>query len=378
MTEPGRHYAAAVNRLCREAGAASVRVVAVPAQFPVGWDLADTAPNTWDVAKMRSLIDSAQPMTLETTADNSCADNGDTPHLRTYTLTEFLSLKLVPRELVLSPWLPTQGLAMVYAARGVGKTHFVLHCLYAIACGTDFLRFHAPKPRRTLYVDAEMPAALLQQRLAAIVVHADQEPAPADFRTFSADCARYAPDITTRAGQRQIEDLLDDADVLALDNLSALCRTGVENEAESWAPVQEWLLTLRRHNKSVLLVHHAGRNGFARGTSKREDVLDEVIALKHPADYGDSQGARFEVRFEKRRALFGRDAEPFEAALTTDPTGRAVWTMKPTRAPQQDQVAALVNDGLSQRAIAQQLKLSVGKVNRLAQALRSQGVADGE
>jgi len=42
--EPGTKYAAAVVRLVREAGAASVRVVDVPPTWVMGWDLADETP----------------------------------------------------------------------------------------------------------------------------------------------------------------------------------------------------------------------------------------------------------------------------------------------------------------------------------------------
>jgi hypothetical protein len=51
----------------------------------------------------------------------------------------------------------------------------------------------------------------------------------------------------------------------------------------------------------VLLIHHAGTNGRQRGTSRREDALDTLIALKRPEDYSPEQGARFEVHFEKLR-----------------------------------------------------------------------------
>ena len=40
---------------------------------------------------------------------------------------------------------------------------------------------------------------------------------------------------------------------------------GKENEVESRLPVQQWVLSLRRRGISVLLIHHAGRNGEQRG-----------------------------------------------------------------------------------------------------------------
>jgi hypothetical protein len=39
---------------------------------------------------------------------------------------KLLSREIPPRKIILSPWLPSQGLAMIYAARGVGKTHVAL------------------------------------------------------------------------------------------------------------------------------------------------------------------------------------------------------------------------------------------------------------
>src|SRR6476659_1123941 len=89
---------------------------------------------------------------------------------------------------------------------------------------------------------------------------------------------------------RQIESV----DLVILDNISTLVSSGRENDAESWNEMQAWLIKLRRQGKTVLLIHHAGRNENARGTSKREDVLDTVIQLKHPEDYEPDDGARFE------------------------------------------------------------------------------------
>ena len=38
-----------------------------------------------------------------------------------------------------------------------------------------------------------------------------------------------------------------------------------------------------------------------KGTSRREDTLDTVIALRRPEDYSPEQGARFEIHLEKLR-----------------------------------------------------------------------------
>ena len=94
------------------------------------------------------------------------------PAFRTFnvdSLGEFLQRDIPPLEQVLAPWLPMQGLTMVYAARGVGKTFFALNVAYAVASGGSFLNWSAPKPRGVLYIDGEMPAVAMQERLANIV-----------------------------------------------------------------------------------------------------------------------------------------------------------------------------------------------------------------
>ena len=78
---------------------------------------------------------------------------------------EFIQLQIPPRENILTPWLPQQGLTMIYASRGVGKTFVALGIAHAVVTGTSFLKWSAPKPRGVLYLDGEMPAPLMQERL---------------------------------------------------------------------------------------------------------------------------------------------------------------------------------------------------------------------
>ncbi len=68
--------------------------------------------------------------------------------------------------------------------------------------------------------------------------------------------------------------------LVIVDNLSSLVRSGKENEAESWIPIQEWALSLKRKGVSVLFIHHSSRSGTQRGTSRREDLLDTLISLR--------------------------------------------------------------------------------------------------
>jgi putative DNA primase/helicase len=144
---------------------------------------------------------------------------------------------------------------------------------------------------------------------------------------------------------------------LTLDNLSSLTAVIRDNDAESWNPIQEWLLRLRRRGVSVLLIHHAGKGGEQRGTSRREDVLDTSISLRRPSDYVPPEGARFEVHFEKARGIHGDRAKPFEAKLEVR-DGANVWTIREIEDVNYARVKALLEDELSIRDIADETGLS--------------------
>lgn len=281
------------------------------------------------------------------------------------TLGEFLRKDFPPREMQLAPWLPRQGLAMVFAPRGLGKTHFSLGVAYAVATGTNFLRWSAPKPRKVLVIDGEMPAAALQERWATIVSEGVGEMPSDDFvRILASDVFEMGlPDLATIEGQEEIEPAIGDSELIVVDNLSTLARSGKENESESWATMQAWALKQRRAGRTVLFVHHAGKGGEQRGTSKREDVMDSVVKLARPSDYNPDEGARFEVHFTKSRGFSGEGAQSFEAALKD-----GQWTTRDMVDVRTAQILALKADGLTQREIASEVGCGLGTVSRTLKA----------
>ena len=81
------------------------------------------------------------------------------------------------------------------------------------------------------------------------------------------------------------------ARLVVLDNLSCLCSGMEENKGDDWERILHWLLTLRRLKIAVLIVHHAGRNGQMRGTSRREDAAFWVLKLEYTENDKSGPGA---------------------------------------------------------------------------------------
>jgi len=300
---------------------------------------------------------------------------GEPQGIKVIDIESFLSHKFPPRETLLDPWLPAQGLAMVYAPRGLGKTHFSLGVAYAVASGGTFLQWTADEPMGVLFIDGEMPGSVLQKRISSIAVSNDKEPvAPLKIITPDLQPNGRMLNLSISADQELITPYLNDVSLIIVDNLSTLCRTGKEAEGESWLPVQQWALQQRAAGRSVLFIHHAGKNGEQRGTSRREDVLDTVIALKRPGDYTPDQGACFQIHFEKARGLYGDDTKPFEVKLTTDQFGRQEWMMKPLEESTAEKVAALLNDGVAQNEIAELLGVTKGTVSKAKKRAQENGL----
>jgi len=306
---------------------------------------------------------------LRSVADTSGAPSR--PRLHCVNSSDFLGMSFPVREMLLSPIIPRQGLCMLHAMRGIGKTFIALFIAWAVAVGgIVFGRWRASQPARVLFIDGEMPARTLQERLASLMAGSDLEPPNSQYlRIVTPDMQDGPmPNLATREGQAAIEPLLEGVALIVVDNLATLARHGRANDEESWIPVQGWLLGLRRRGISVLMIHHQGKGGDQRGTSAKEDILDTVIRLDRPKDYRSEQGARFEVHLTKARGICGADVKPFEAQLFTD--GPALtWITRDIEDAELEQLRQLLAEGYSYRDVAKEMDITLGKVQRLKKKL---------
>ena len=168
------------------------------------------------------------------------------PRLHCVNAYDFLSMSFPAREMLLSPILPRQGLCMLHAMRGIGKTFISLSVAYAVASGGKvFDRWGAPQPARVLFIDGEMPARTLQERLVSLVAGSNLEPPSHDYlRILTPDMQDGPmPNLATREGQEAVAPLLKGVDLVVVDNLATLARHGRSNDEESWVNSAETLVS---------------------------------------------------------------------------------------------------------------------------------------
>jgi putative DNA primase/helicase len=288
---------------------------------------------------------------------------------------DLFSMEIPKREMILDPVIPEKGLTMLYASRGIGKTLLACGISCAAGSGASFLKWTAEKPRRVLHCDGEMPASELRDRLRMTIDGIGVTPKRGMLQILSADLVEDGiGNFASSKAQAELDRLLVGVELLILDNLSSLTAVIRDNDAESWTPIQEWLLRLRRRGVSVLIVHHAGKGGEQRGTSRREDVLDVSISLRRPSDYCPKEGARFELHFEKARGIHGDRCKPFEARFELR-DDKASWTTREIEDVNFARVKALLDDDMTVRDIADETGIPKSTVHRLKKRIEAEAEA---
>lgn len=311
---------------------ASLRVINLPGYEVVsknGKDITDWMKEGRTSADLKRIIEEAQTIPDHSILNEKNANKPLNVCIKAVSIEDLLQMKIDPPEFFLEPFLTKASLGMIYASSGVGKTLFALNLAFALSSGGHFMKFRAPKPCKVL------------------------------------------PNMWSVTEQKKLDELIDSADVVIVDNLSCWVRSGIENDGEDWLPLLEWALKLRHRGKSVIFIHHANKSKSGqRGTSRREDALDYIIKLERPKRYRNKDGACFIMSFEKNRSLYGADVESLDIKLV-NLDGKYAWEWSVYENQQDDEgreqieeIRRLKSLGNTHEKIAEQLGISKATVSR--------------
>jgi 5S rRNA maturation endonuclease (ribonuclease M5)/transcriptional regulator len=331
-----------------------------------GKDISDWLKEGHTSAELKQIIEETEfTISPQKVSTSNAASN----IINAISIETLLTMKMEPPEIFLDPFITKSSLGMIYAPRGIGKTFFALSVALAIASGTQFLKFKSLKPRKIVYLDGEMSLVSMRERLERIYNSQEVKPPEGYFQLVNPFLQEIPlPDLGSINEQKLLDPIIADADVIIVDNLSCWMTSGVENEGESWIPVQDWALRQRRKGKAVIFIHHANKNNRQRGTSRREDILDYVIKLDKPSDYKPKDGANFVLSFEKHRSWFGTDVESLQVKLIDKADGKRVWEWSAIEENFVDseklEIQRLHSQGKKQNEIAKELNVSTATVCR--------------
>jgi len=282
------------------------------------------------------------------------------------------SLTLKQRRPLLADWLREGDYGIIFASRGVGKTWFGLLIAKAVATGGRLGEWKAPDSAKVLYVDGEMPPDLMRDRDRGL------GSGEVEFLNHEIlfDRTEKVLNITEPAVQEAIlqKCIRDNIKLVMLDNLSTLVSGVKENDSFEWERLHNWLLHFRRRKIAVVLIHHAGRSGEMRGTSKREDAAFWVISLNDGKKHADDKrGARFISIFTKPSRNTQDEVPSYEWHVVTDPvTGEVSVGCKPAQTL--DVLRQLIEDGITENSqLAQEMRVTPGTISKWAKKAMKEG-----
>ncbi len=295
----------------------------------------------------------------------------------TIDMESFVEMALPEIKMYLHPWLKRGTLALVYAKRGVGKTWFCLLIMLILTRNLSIGKWKTEHPVGCLYIDGEMSASELQERIRGL---SRGMPDPhASLSLISAELMHRkhfpVPNIAQECWRKGMYRFLREHPqyrVLVLDNLTSLTSGIDENEKQEWDAINQWLLSLRFIGIAVIMVHHAGKSGTQRGSSAREDNIDISIELSSPNNYKAADGAVFNVEFKKARGVHGEGAENFTLRLHND-GDNITWTTDTTSGGNRDVIVALLGNGTHQRDIPDLLSCNKSWVSKVKNAAIKDG-----
>ena len=291
---------------------------------------------------------------------------------------QFYQIDVPERQELLFPWLKEDSINLVSGWRGCGKTWLALGVLDAVTRGESFGPWECKKSVPCLFLDGEMTVSDDHERIDNLKLYSDRKnPLLIYSDAYSNQMGLPRAHLVNDSWRQKMKRILITRKVKlwVVDNLASLASGLDENTKKDWDPINQWLLELRFAGISTVMLHHVNKDGGQRGTSAREDNLDISMKLKKPHDYTPEDGARFIVHFSKARVetsklnLIGDT----EFKLIVDEIGNHVWAHKNVKKDIKIEVIKMIDTGIDQKSISENLNISKGYVSQL----KKQATKDG-
>lgn len=284
---------------------------------------------------------------------------------------EVQELQLPARPALLGDWLKQGDLGYLFAPRGAGKSWMSMLIARAVAAGSPLGEWQAgQQPRPVYYFDAEMNLPDVQARMHSVGLFM------LNFHLLSNEVVfksrGHGINIASVEHQASLSQCLQDGSLFIIDNLSTSQLGMAENDNDSFDAIRDWLLSLRHRAITVLIVHHAGRNGLMRGSSRREDMAHWILSLKEAGDPGQpAHRTTFSTEFTKCRNCTGTHARPLLWTLDTSTTP---LTLGCESNEPQDAMLGYIRDGLTRSTeLAEALGVHQATVSKWAGKLQREG-----
>jgi len=256
---------------------------------------------------------------------------------KSISLKELTIMDIPPRKAIIDPLIMEGSSMEINGASGIGKTWFTLEMLCSICTGEKFLgKYEIANPRPVYYIDGEMPLDSIRERMNMIMARYIYKYKVSEIPFHISNPLLFKNNFIPKINDTKItqpmfkdevkrfSDIYQKPLFICFDNLSCLTDYK-ENDNDDWTSMLDMYTELKHEGHSICHVHHVGKGGHQRGASRKHDALDTVIHLKRPEEYDSSEGAVFNVKFDKHRHFAGEYARSFKCAIKVDDNNKVSW-----------------------------------------------------
>jgi putative DNA primase/helicase len=257
--------------------------------------------------------------------------------------------------------------------RGTGKTWLALSILDSVSKGVSFGPWEAASSVPCLFLDGEMPQQDIDDRIKELSIDSVYIYSDAYSNSLGLPRANLLSE-TWRTNMKRILTTRG-VKLWVIDNLASLAPGIDENSKKDWDPINAWLLNLRFAGIATIMLHHESKGGGQRGTSAREDNLDNSIILKKTFDYTPEDGCKFIMHFAKNRIRtqdLGLITDT-QFQLRQDESGQLIWTWGGVKSENKKEILRLTDEGMKGSDIAS----AVGMTRQYVSKVQIQAKRDG-
>ena len=298
-----------------------------------------------------------------------------------YDISDYRRLDIKEPKFITERLFKERSINFIFGEKGKGKTEFCLGLANSQCRGLSFLDYKNPICNPVLYVDGEMdPFDIIERDNPYLETFGIPPKNFFHIINWHFQKDQKIPDIRDKAGQDLIlqylqkqEKLTGKKPFLYLDNLRSLSNY-IENDSDSWRPIGLWLRDLRGHGFSSCVVDHTGKSKELgmRGTSSKSDWANICMQVIPEVEKG-SRLMKMTIHFDKARGLKPNETDDYLA--TYDFEGN--WKIGVSNKDQEDaefrtKIKVLLAEKVvpTQRKIADELGISLGKVNKFIKEIK--------
>ena len=326
--------------------------------------------------------------------------------LKDYPIISFdkmLEINYPKPKFLLNPLIREKTVTQISGDYGSGKTHLGLLLAISISQGWNFEDwFIAFDKRPTLYVEGELPAADVRDRINSLLNPTVEKGGSFDSTkifTLTLDDLEmnghpfgFEPLAITneedkaKRNRKLIDNMLNaikdrtgQYPVLFLDNITALTSID-ENKSTDWSGLMMWLMLLKTKGVIIVFFHHTGKTtGTASGSNLSQRLVDTHLILKklpEKAKFEEHDGVQCSVHFDKFRNFGGKHAKPF--MLLCDKEG--YWSKYNMLMDQKDfKILELYNERKSVEEMCKlEKELKPATVYRRIEKMKKEGIIKDE